>query len=278
MKPKLIYIVGYERSGSTLLHNILSESANCFGVGELRHFKKRLIDGRPCACGSEIHQCEFWGEKAITLEHEKVSDYTRDKWILLYPFLNFYYRVFRRKEIAFFDELYKYAFQKSAERIIIDSSKSLTHLFLLSKILKYDVKAVFIVRNPRGILYSIKKRLEKDHQKYKIKNLRILSLKIDLVNWISNKLTKRMVSMHTVKYEDLIEKRAQVLAQFDDKFNTQTSVLNNDDDHFSFSGTHSVDGGPTRHVKGLVKLKVDDEWKSAEFSVLSNSYTLKKFY
>lgn len=278
MKPKLLYIVGYERSGSTLLHNILSESSESFGVGELRHFKKRLFDSRPCACGEEIYDCEFWSEKASALDRDKVPDYTRDKWILFYPFLRIFYSWFRRKEIDFFDDLYSYAYQKSGDKMLIDSSKSLTHLFLLSKVLKYDVQAVFIVRNPRGILFSIKKRLAINHQKYKIKDLRILSLKIDLINWISNTLTKRMVPMHTIKYEELIENRSEVLAQLDEKFKTKTSALDNDDDHFQFSGTHSVDGGPTRHVKGRVKLKVDDEWKSTEFSVLKQSYTLKKFY
>jgi hypothetical protein len=42
-KPTIIYIMSDNRSGSTLLENILSKSDECFSVGELAMLKGHLL-------------------------------------------------------------------------------------------------------------------------------------------------------------------------------------------------------------------------------------------
>ena len=55
------------RSGSTLLENILSKSDECFSVGELAMLKGHLLKTGPggnwnwnCSCGKPLNECLFW--------------------------------------------------------------------------------------------------------------------------------------------------------------------------------------------------------------------------
>lgn len=276
---KIIYIVGYERSGSTLLHNILSQSDQSFGVGELRHFSKRLIDERPCACGEKVKECKFWSE--FTSSASEGNTYTRDKWILAYPFLKIYFNIFRRREVSYFKKLYDYAKEKSGNRIIIDSSKSLVHLFLLRKVLKYDVKVVFIVRHPKGIMHSIKRRMQENHEKYQRFNFRLLLVKIDVVNFLVNFFAKRISFTQILKYENLVRDPAKELPNILTGFGMTLDIpKKNSKGEIYFKNTHSVDGGPSRHARGLIAIKEDLSWKTSklELANVRNSYTFRQFY
>src|SRR5689334_5320337 len=66
-KPQIIYIMADNRSGSTLLENILSKSDECFSVGELAMLKGHLLkEGHgenwnwKCSCGQPLDKCIFW--------------------------------------------------------------------------------------------------------------------------------------------------------------------------------------------------------------------------
>ena len=60
-KVKVLYIAGYERSGSTLLHNVLGQLDGFFAAGELNEIWDRsLIENRRCGCGVPFKECEVW--------------------------------------------------------------------------------------------------------------------------------------------------------------------------------------------------------------------------
>jgi hypothetical protein len=68
-KIKVIYIISDRRSGSTLLENILSKSAETVSIGELAMLKGHIAKDGPgelwdwnCSCGKPIMQCEFWSK------------------------------------------------------------------------------------------------------------------------------------------------------------------------------------------------------------------------
>ena len=55
------------RSGSTLLQNILAQSDECFSVGELAMLKGHLVQESSgkrwnwkCSCGEPVSECNFW--------------------------------------------------------------------------------------------------------------------------------------------------------------------------------------------------------------------------
>lgn len=62
-KIEIAYIIGYGRSGSTLLSILLESSPSVFSCGELKSLPVRLRDLlHPCACGAQIADCPVWSE------------------------------------------------------------------------------------------------------------------------------------------------------------------------------------------------------------------------
>ena len=61
--PSVVYIVGYGRSGSTILDIILGQHADIFSAGELRNLTTRAWQGNEyCSCQSSLQSCPFWSE------------------------------------------------------------------------------------------------------------------------------------------------------------------------------------------------------------------------
>ena len=59
----VVYIVGWGRSGSTLLTAILGELDGAFAAGELRMLWGRgAIGRRLCGCGRVIPECPIWSQ------------------------------------------------------------------------------------------------------------------------------------------------------------------------------------------------------------------------
>src|SRR2546423_11254588 len=56
--PKILYIAGWGRSGTTLFDNILGQLDGFFSGGELRY----VWEGRLCGCGVLVSECEIWSE------------------------------------------------------------------------------------------------------------------------------------------------------------------------------------------------------------------------
>lgn len=55
---KVIYILGWVRSGTTLLHTMLDELDGLFSSGELCYsWDRGLQQGYLCGCGKERPQC-----------------------------------------------------------------------------------------------------------------------------------------------------------------------------------------------------------------------------
>ena len=64
-----VYIVGWGRSGSTLLTAVLGELDGAFAAGELRMLWGRgAIGRRLCGCGREIPECHVWSQVLERLE------------------------------------------------------------------------------------------------------------------------------------------------------------------------------------------------------------------
>ncbi|CAE6859682.1 hypothetical protein R75465_07596 [Paraburkholderia aspalathi] len=61
----LLYIVGWCRSGSTIVGNLLNEVNGFFHAGELHYLwrnTKGLGSNTVCGCGAEITRCSVWSE------------------------------------------------------------------------------------------------------------------------------------------------------------------------------------------------------------------------
>ncbi len=87
-KPEIIYIMSDNRSGSTLLENILSKSEECFSVGELAMLRGHLLKNGPgekwnwtCSCGKPFDECIFWSSIVKqTFEKSPENFFTSINW------------------------------------------------------------------------------------------------------------------------------------------------------------------------------------------------------
>ncbi|GAB1689846.1 sulfotransferase [Krasilnikovia sp. M28-CT-15] len=63
-RPRVLYLTGWTRSGSTLLGNVLGELPGVLHVGEMHYLWKNgvLGDGTnsTCGCGAPVTRCELW--------------------------------------------------------------------------------------------------------------------------------------------------------------------------------------------------------------------------
>jgi hypothetical protein len=60
-KIKVLYIAGFERSGSTIVNRVLGQIPGFVAWGELRDiWLHGIIENRPCTCGASFADCLAW--------------------------------------------------------------------------------------------------------------------------------------------------------------------------------------------------------------------------
>src|SRR6266576_6932337 len=73
----VIFILGYTRSGSTLLEQLLSMAPGSVAVGEMTYlWEQRVRNNSYCGCGSKWVDCPFWHS---VLEVQPMQDLERGR-------------------------------------------------------------------------------------------------------------------------------------------------------------------------------------------------------
>lgn len=69
-QPRVLYVLGRGRSGSTIVAQALGALEGFFFAGEVRMlWDPVLVRGSPCACGAPVPECPVWGEVLARLTH-----------------------------------------------------------------------------------------------------------------------------------------------------------------------------------------------------------------
>jgi hypothetical protein len=149
------YILGFERTGSTLLHDVLSASSNSIGIGESRHIYKRFNSNHisTCGCGAEFFSCLFWCKVlkdlyAVGLNPKEIK--VRDSLVILISKSTSYRTYFRK--------MYAIVARSSSRQIIVDSSKSILQGLILKSIPEFKTILYHTRKHPYQVYISLKKR------------------------------------------------------------------------------------------------------------------------
>jgi hypothetical protein len=69
---EVTYILGFERTGSTLLHDVLALKNGSMGVGESRHIYKQFLLKKNsfCGCGLKFSVCPFWNNVILKIKEK----------------------------------------------------------------------------------------------------------------------------------------------------------------------------------------------------------------
>lgn len=280
-KIQVLYIAGCDRSGSTVLDQILGQIPGWFTVGELADFWDRG-PRQLCGCGRVLKDCDFWRRVFIEAFQETPDRFDfaavsalRDRCARsrhLFILTNSLMRRFARPSLDAYVDLTRKLYQAvsaiAGANVVVDSSKLPTHAYLLNLTGAAELFVVHLVRDPRGCAYSWLK--SKRHPNPAVGDFPNWSPTKTSLNWIyTNGAIRKLWGASegrylVLRYEDFIaqpEDSVRRIMQFIWQPETRLPFLS--PDTVSMAPTHGVSGNTVRFDRGPVQLTLDDKWRTA---------------
>jgi hypothetical protein len=278
--PKVVYIAGWGRSGSTILDLALGGIEGWFSCGELNTVWWNL----DCGCGARVHECEFWRpvlDQALSgdpgLDLDALSALQRDHLGTSPMVLAAIHREARRgsphrspprRYAEALTSLYAAIGDRAGARVVVDSTKLATDAYLISALTEIDLYVVHLVRDPRATAYAWTKRKPKSFDpvvnfgRYKPAKNALLWLRRNLV--IEALVRRRLRGRYLrLRYEDFAEAPAAAVRSI-------CALVGEPEASLPFASertvrllpNHTVGGNPGRFSTGQLEIRPDDEWKS----------------
>ncbi len=283
LPPKIVYIGGWGRSGSTLLARLLGEHPSMTFVGELRDtWHRGVSENRLCGCGSPFLECEFWsavgeqafgGWDAVPVELMERLRSTVDKpwWVPFYQRGSIPSRV--AEDVALYGELLTRVTRAMAAVVgpdgwIVDSSKIPSFAWLLQMVPDMDLRTIHLVRDARGSVYSWQKsiKLEDQSDGSSKKMLQYSPLSASARYVVYNKQAEGLAALPgayvRTRYEDLVTEPVRELDRIVERLDLpgwENGQLK--DGQILLGASHSVVGNPMRMNTGWLDLKPDTAWR-----------------
>ena len=274
--PTILLVVGYGRSGSTLLDVVLGNHPDVEGAGELVNLAGAgWIDDEYCACGRRVGSCDHWTAVRAALEEADPSFDPREyvrleerigrrgwRWSASEP--TDALRRYGRQTLA----VYSAIRTVSGASVIVDSSKSPERAIALSRVLASRLRLVHLVRDPRGVAWSLLKPLARDdasgvHRELPPRPAWRTSLRWSWVNAEADLASRRFPAERraTVRYEDLTADPARVLDVVGRVIEVDLGVVAKRlESGEEFTAGHQVAGNRLR-MQGSIRLRADTEWR-----------------
>ena len=278
--PRVVYILGYGRSGSTVLDSILGNHPCAEGVGELYALlRPGWLESQTCACGQPAGQCAFWTE----VLHQWTARTTPDG-------RQAYARGWRRFEIArssLLDLVWQQRCPKTALRgylactralyqaiaaasgkpVVVDSSKNPARAYAISMIPEVDLRLVHLVRDVRGVAWSQMKTIRRDAGPGAAQDLPGRPAWRTALGWAATNaradwLRRRVgPDRHCfVRYEDFVADPSATLAQIGRAIDLDlTALAESVRSGLPLHIGHTIAGNRLR-MAGRVQLRADAEW------------------
>ncbi|MGC4885826.1 MULTISPECIES: sulfotransferase family protein [unclassified Micromonospora] len=174
-QPRVLFVGGLGRSGSTLLELLLAQSPDVCAVGEVVHLWERALGAdERCGCGERFTACPFWqqvGEQAFggwsAIDRDDVLalkdrvDRTRHIPRLAKTSLPPEQLADVRRYADLYTRIYRAALAVTGARVVVDSSKHASLAFALSWADGLDLRVLHLVRDSRAVAYSWGKQVRR---------------------------------------------------------------------------------------------------------------------
>lgn len=280
-RPRIAFLGGFGRSGSTLLERMLAEVPGVTAIGESVHLWERgLRDDERCGCGEPFSRCPHWqavGQAAFggwdTLDVEQVLalkravDRTRYVPRLAAPAASAKQARAVDEYCDLYRRLYRGVAEVTGDAVLVDASKHASLAFALRRAADLDLRVLHMVRDSRGVAYSWSKTVARpetdgaDMPTYTPARAAVL--------WTANNtlfdlLARLGTPVHRFRYEDLVAEPAAVLGEV-----LTYLGLPADDETLAFlrsdsaqlGASHTIGGNPMRFATGRLTLRADDAWR-----------------
>ncbi len=279
-KIPVLFIAGAGRSGSTLLERMLGQTADLSPIGELRHLGRQDFELDLCGCGQRFQDCPFWAAvfseafgKAPNFPDLLTQRNQVDRIRFIPKMLWFSYdSKFGKDKKAYSDVLlaiYQAVLNNSSQKMVLDSSKDVSTLYLLSTMPEIDLHVLHLIRDSRAVAFSWQRQRKKLTTVKRGKYMPVYTARKTAWNWLYRnilaELAKNKVQSYTrVYYEELIQNPTAVLCQIRQRIGLAEPDLgffvgNSVDLQID---SHTVSGNPMRLKKGVIHLRLDNEWQT----------------
>jgi len=282
-KLKVIYIAGAGRSGSTLLEKIIGQHRKIFAIGESRNMWKRsFMENQLCSCGKSFYKCEVWkrirdgflrkgggvNPKTMVKAFNKCA---RIRHYIMGKIFDDYYCGYISK---IYFHLYSSVIETMSVEFVLDSSKHPVLAHILSLNNSIELYVIHIVRDPRGVAYSWRRKKIRPEIVDRIEFMPRYSILRSALSWrLTNKIAMDLcynTRYLLVKYEDLIlfpKRTVQKIFKFLGVSDISHRLFI-DEKRVILNRGHTVSGNPIRFQEGEILLELDEEWKERldEFS------------
>jgi hypothetical protein len=263
-KPvSLIYIVGTNYSGTTLLTTILGCHPDVESLGQVFEISDYLENSRKCMCGVEVPQCPFWSQ---VLPKTSFWDGSARSLVNMETDSRFHGKLTGRfglvlpikprdqeKYRSFQNELMSAAAQVSKKRYLVDSSKThhrLKWLVTSGVGLEVNLFVLHMTRNGLGVVQSYKKRGN--------------SFPRGAAAWVwRNRRVEKVITDHVgdrslfLRYEDLCQDPETCVRQICSHVGLEFEYAMMD---FRSKVQHQVGGNPMRFGTSK-EIRLDEKWR-----------------
>jgi hypothetical protein len=281
--PRVIFVAGFGRSGTTLLERALGELPTVQPLGEVIHLWRRsLVDDEPCGCGVPFSRCEFWravgavafgGWENVDAAAIDAARHAADRLRSIPTLMRARRRGPTNRSAQLLADhhrrLYDAAAGVSGTDVVVDSSKHSSLPYSLRADPAIDLRVVHMVRDSRGVAYSWTKIVERPEAANGGERLMTrYSPRRAALLWSAHNasvavLRRSGTPVMAVRYESFVEQPRRVIAAV-----ARFAALDVDEDAMSFvhgaelelAPAHTASGNPLRFTSGRVRLKQDDAW------------------
>jgi len=283
--PKVAYVLGVYRSGTTLLSNLMGQLDGFFCVGELRAIWRELgLDTARCGCGLPLGACETWqrilgsayggmaearklAPQMLRWQQEALRE--SHTWQRVPALI-------RRRELGsvgvaarcyadgMFD-LYRAIASVTGARVIVDSSKEPTDAALIRLLPDMSTYFAHIVRDPRGTVFSsMRARFgaeEPQRSSWARSGYAAMSWMAGNVSAAAVRRVHGPKRSLLIRYEDLVEMPEHTLGRIARLVGEPLPVPKSEDGAMVMAPTHTVCGNENRFRVGPVHLAQDTAWR-----------------
>jgi Sulfotransferase family len=276
---RVLYVMGLGRSGSTVLDSILGNHPSFVGLGELRYLVgPEGIRKEYCACGEPVRECPFWSEVVARWRDLTGGAKPAELWAAQREVERT--RNWRglsadrpRPEAGFarYAELTRALLeairQAGGQPGLVDSSKLPARALALSRIDGVDLRAVHLVRDGRGVAWSLKKKLALDPRGGVSRHLTPrTAVRTAARWWFVNSLSERVAErlgperVRRIRYEDFVTDPVTALTAIGEMNGVDLGDLARRAAAGDDLATHHAVAGNRLRMAGTVRLRLDTDW------------------
>ncbi len=276
--PRVLFVAGMHRSGTTLIARLLGGLAGFFCAGELHS----IWSSRLCGCGQELDACPVWSAVLAVAGRDRPLD--AQQMLALQSSIRSRPRQLAAMRRAAFSSESTLPAQRYADTMrrvfcaiqdvtgattVVDSTKTPHYAYLTAKLARLEVYVLHIVRDPRAVAYSWSRAVP-DPSKVTGRMGTVgplaSSARWTVWNGLIETMTRKAVCDRylRVRYEDFAKEPAALVESvrgFMDLPKTRGPKFI-DRHTVELSRDHTVSGNPGRFRSGPTRIELDDRWRT----------------